>query len=73
MDLHAEDCDLLAGTGVRSYKGTPGGQTGTQHWCSQLAGDVVWDLEGEVFVCADVAGVSTLGDGSVGVGGIVCV
>lgn len=71
--LHSEDGDLLAGTGVRSYEGTPGGQSSTHHWCSHLAGDVVGDLEGEVFVGADIVGVSTLADCSVGVGSIVCV
>ena len=69
--LHSEDGDLFAGTGVRSYEGTPSGQTGTHHRCGHLARNVVGDLEGEVFVGADITGVSTLGDCSVGVGGIV--
>lgn len=54
-----------------AHERTVGGQAGAHHWCGFIAGDVLWDLEGEVFVGADVAGVSTLGDGSVGVGGIV--
>lgn len=69
--LHAEDCYFFARSASSTFKRTIHCKTGTHHRSCGLGTDVVRDLEGEVFVCADVTGVSALGDSTVRVGSTI--
>jgi len=71
LGLHAEDCYFFARPATSTFKRTIYCKASTHHRSCGLGADVVRDLEGEVFVCSDVAGVSTLGDGTVRVGSTI--
>ena len=65
MCLHAEDGNLLAGPGAEAFKRAVDCEAGAHHWGGLVGGDLIRDGEGEVFMSANMAGVSTLGYGSI--------
>jgi len=73
QDLHSENGYLLARTDLGADQRTVGSDTSTQHRGGHLIGDVVRDLEGEVFMGPDVAGIAALRYGAIGVRGTVCI
>lgn len=73
MDVHAHDANLLPWASAVPYKRGVCSQTGAEHGRDQLGGKSVRDGEGEVLVCADVGGVAAVGEGAVGVEGVVSI
>ena len=70
-NVHSKDSDLLARTNLGADERAEGGDSSAQHRGGHLSGDVIWDLEGEVLVGSDVAGIATLSNGTVGIWSIV--
>ena len=62
---HSDDTNFLSWAHLCADQRTPDSQAGAHHRCGKAGLDVFWDGEGEVFVGADMAGVSTLGDGTI--------
>lgn len=72
-DLHSENGYLLARPNLGADQRAVGSDTSTQHRGGHLVGDVVWNLEGEVFMGAYMAGIAALRYGSIRVWGTVCI
>lgn len=72
-NLHSKDSHLLARTNLGADERAEGGKAGTHHRGGHMVRDIIWNLEGEVLVGTDVAGVATLRNGSIGVGSTVSV
>ena len=71
--IHSENGYFLAWASLGANERAEGGNASTQHRCCQLRRDVVWDLEGEVFVCTDMACVTALRDCAIGIRSTICV
>jgi len=64
---NSENCNLLAGASFRTKKRTECRYTSTEHRCSHLSGDIVGNLECEILMCTNMAGVTALRDGTIGI------
>lgn len=69
----SDDCDFLTLSSAEALERGEGGEAGAQHRCGDGGIEIVGNLEGEIFVRTDMAGVTTLSDGTILVRGAICI